>query len=307
MPALLSWLREPVEVQLSLDVPPHWYDWPEGLAPLPKGVIKAKAKAASAAVKMALKSDHGVLLRKDAVASILPAEVLHDVELIVGKKVVSRAFALLEVNFFAPLDRASSKATWKENWLERLAVAAWAKDRTPHAKIFRVGEVSNEIAIDDALGEALTAATKKTFGVRPTDEVELHQRSVFTHHPDATPPLADPSKAEDEYWKCVRGEKGDRKVICANPAFAYWLASTVDGEPRKDTRAGVLEHPVYAALYAARVLGKADPMFEQATSGHWWSARYYSHFVSKKLSPAAAKTLKEAGYNPSEELEQLSK
>jgi hypothetical protein len=302
MPSLLSWLREPVEVQLSLDVPSHWYDWPEGLAPLPKGVIKAKAKAASAAVKMALKSDHGVLLRKDAVASILPAEVLHDVELIVGKKVVSRAFALLEVNFFAPLDRSSSKATWKEHWLDRLAVATWAKDRTPHAKIFRVGEASNEIAIDDTLGVALTAATKKTFGVRPISEAELSQRAVFTHHPDATPPLADPARAEAEYWKAVRNEKPDRKVVCANPAFAYWLASTIDGESRKDTRAGVLEHPVYAALYAAHVLGKPDPMFEQATSGHWWAARFYAHFVSHKLSPAAAKTLKEAGYDPHTEL-----
>jgi hypothetical protein len=307
MTQLLSWLREPTEVTLALDVRPSWHDWPEGLVALPKGTLRAVAKTVAAAKQPALKADRFVLLRRDAVAGVLPAGVLRDVELTVRTKVISTDFVLLEVNTFAPLDRLASKATWKANWLERLQSAAWGPLRTPRAPIFRIGEASNEIAVSDALGAALTEATKKTFGVREVSETELSQRAVPTNHPDATPPLADPTAAEAAYWKLAHGEKADRKLACANPAFAYWLASTVDGEPRKDTKGAVLEHPVYAAMYAARVLGKPDPAFESATSGDWWAARFYAHFVSHTLSPAAEKTLAAAGYDLDEERAQLSR
>ncbi|MFT3706251.1 MAG: hypothetical protein QM817_01165 [Archangium sp.] len=301
MTALLSWLREPTEVRLALDVRASWYDWADGLAPLPKGTLRAVAKNAAAAKQQALKADKFVLLRREAVASVLPSGVLRDVELTVRNKVVSTEFALLDVTTFAPLDRTASKATWKEHWLVRLAKAAWSPERTPRAPIFRIGEASNELVVTDAIGTALTAATKKTFGVREVSEAELSQRAVHTNHPDAVSPLADPSSAEAAYWKLAHGEKADRKAACSSPAFAYWLASTVDGEPRKDTRAGALEHPVFAALYAVRVLGKPDAQFESITSSDWWAARYYAHFVSHTLSQAAEKTLVAAGYDLEEE------
>jgi hypothetical protein len=308
MTALLSWLREPTEVELTLDVHASWFDWPVGLRAWPRGLLRASAKGASAAKQLALRcSSDFVLLRKDAVASVLPASALRDVELLHKNEVISTDFALLDVSTLAPLDRAASKATWKHGWLERLHLAASAAERTPRAPLFRIGEASNEVAVSDALGAALTTATKKLFGVREVSESELGQRAVFTHHPDAVPPLSDPRAAHDAYWKLAHGEKADRKLACAHPAFAFWLASTVDGEPRRDTRAGVLEHPIFAALYAARVLGKPDATFEGVTATHWWAARFYAHFVSRSLSSTAARTLAAAGYDVVTEREAFSR
>lgn len=305
MSVLLSWLKEPAVAQLGLGAPAGWYEWPTGLRPWPsRPALTAKGtKRAAKALVVDLGSGE-LLVRKSVFAPLLdvPGVALRDVPLVDAKGAVLDAdFAVLDVTSHASLDAEACTATWKDGWLVRLEALGWTTP--PRAPLFRVGEASQLLCASASLAEALEDASRGALGVREVSSQELAQRAVPTHHPAATPALSRIPGAELAYARLLRGDgtPRDRALCCESPSRAYWLAHTVDGEPRADTRNGAVKHPVYAALYAARVERRPRPELEAAVRGHWWSARYYAHVVSGVVPPSFEPTLTDAGYEVAEE------
>lgn len=305
MPVLLSWLKEPALAQLGLGAPPAWYQWPTGLRPWPaRAALTAKGnKRAAKALAVDLGSGE-LLVRKGVFAPLLdvPGVALRDVPLVDAKgKVLEADFAVVDVATHAPLDVAACTGTWKDGWLSRLEVLGFSTP--PRAPLFRVGEASQLLCASPELAEALRVASKGALGARDVSPQELAQRAVPTHHPAVTPALPPQPDAEAAYRRLVRGEgsDADRACACESPAWAYWLAHTVDGGARDDTRAGVVTHPVFAALYAARVERAARPELEAAVQGDWWGARYYAQLVLGAVPASFEGTLAEAGYELAEE------
>lgn len=305
MTVLLSFLKEPAVAQLGPGAPDGWYEWPTGLRPWPsRPALTARGtKRAAKALVVDLGSGE-LLVRKSVFAPLLdlPGVALRDVPLVDAKGAVLDAdFAVLDVTAHAPLDAEACTATWKGGWLLRLEALGWTTP--PRAPLVRVGEASQLLCASPALAEALEDASRGTLGAREVSSQELAQRAVPTHHPAATPALSRHPGAELAFVRLLRGDgtPRDRALCCESPARAYWLAHTVDGEPRADTRGGVVKHPVYAALYAARVERAPRPELEAAVQGHWWAARYYAHVVSGAVPASFEPTLTDAGYELADE------
>lgn len=277
MPVLLSWLKEPATAQLNAGAPPDWYRWPTGLRPWPAraGLTARATKRAAKALAVDLGSGE-LLVRKSVFTPVLDGSgaALRDVPLVDAKGTVLEAdFAVLDVTALAPLDVSACRGQWREGWLERLEAVGWTTP--PRAPLFRVGPASQLLCASEPLAEALRDASRGALGAREVTAAELAQRAVPTHHPAATPPLPVHPDAEAAYARLVRGagSDADRAQACESPAWAFWLAHGVDGEARDDTRAGAAKHPVFAALYAARVERAPHLSLEAAVRAHWWSAR----------------------------------
>jgi ribosomal-protein-alanine N-acetyltransferase len=324
---ILQWLKTPQDGDLTVDgLPELWFELDATLRPWPAGRATVRCSGAGLAARapkiLAIRALGGFVARRSLVAPVLgnvPAGelVLRDVALADTKgKVVDEDFVYLDVRAQAPLDRAAAKAAWtpagapSAAFLSRLEVATWGPDRIPRAQIFRIGEANGVIAASLDLATALGRATKQWIGARRQNP-NAPQYPGFSNHPDETPAVGQPraaaAAAEDAYWRLARGAGGpkDRATACTSPIWAYWLALTVDGEPRDDTTKAVLTHPTYALRYAVELVRAPSPAFERAVAADWWAAGVYATVLAKEVAKVFEATLVESGWALEAERERI--
>ncbi len=89
-------------------------------------------------------------------------------------------------------------------------------------------------------------------------------------------------KAEETATRNLGREKFRRKVVLADPEWAYCYARDVDKEPRDDTRQAVLADPDWAYSYAKDIDKKPHKDTRQAVLANPISSYFYARYIDKK-------------------------
>lgn len=292
---VLSWLKEPLEVQWALDVPNEWFARGVGLRLYPPE-LRVQLRAAPDAKKLAKLNAAQVgagewIVRRETFEPLM-RESLRDATVVDPKSnVVTREFALLDPREWWPLDRSVSKVKWTNGFLDRLSVPAW---KTAPAPLFRIGEALSEIVASEELGEGVRAASGGLLGHRAVTESELSQRAVHTFHPKGHAAREADEIAETAFWELVAGNVKARAKAVSCGEWAWWVARSFDRKLKPDALKGVTKDALAAAL-AAMHFGDDRAVLSKACERDWLAALSFGRFVRGDVPREFEAVLRAAG------------
>jgi hypothetical protein len=166
----------------------------------------------------------------------------------------------------------------------------WSPGTPPPHRAFRLAEIPGCVYVDTELADALATATRSVGRFAGGDRIPADWYLMFPDMQQRAPLPPEPRFARAFH-------EGDRAAAVKSPRYATWVARSIDGAARPDTRRSAQREPWWAAAYAVLVERKATPAADRAVAADPDAAWLYARDAAMAISPRLAKVFRQDGWS----------